>query len=173
MSEELTPEQLEAFGQLYEARKRVTRMVLIGAGWWAAAAIAIALALSSTGSSIIWFGGLLVGITYWWRAFQLHKITVDTGLKPFIEKERQIFGGVLAAVVISAFVLVPEYIRVESPTVGTCWAEGSSEGYLPVACWSSNATLKTVELVEDEDSCYSDYVFEESTEGLYTCLDEM
>ncbi len=172
MDEQLTPEQMEVLGQIYSARKRVTRMVFIGAAWWAAAAIAIAVALSSTGGSIYWFGGLLVGATYWWRAFQLHRATVDAGLKPFIENEKQIFAGALILAVASALILIPEYMRIESPAVGTCWAETSTDSYVPVACWSSNATLKTISLVENESSCYTGMLFEARTDGLYTCLEE-
>jgi hypothetical protein len=173
LSEELTPEQLEVLGQLYDARKRVTRMLLIGAGWWGAAAIAIAVALSSTGSSILWFGGFLVAATYWWRAFKIHQLTVEAGLKTFVDKEKQILGGVLAAVLISAFALVPEYLKIESPAIGTCWAETTSDNFAPVACWSSNAVLKTVDIVGSESECYSDFFFEPGIENLYTCVDEM
>ena len=44
--------------------------------------------------------------------------------------------------------IVPEYFRIDSPTIGTCWGAVDNGYFVPIACWSGNADLKTVENIE-------------------------
>ena len=94
-----------------------------------------------------------------------------------------IFIGVRAGIAIAtlclaagtAFILGPEYLRVNTPSVGTCWAKADGELYKPIACWSSEAVLKTVAYTNSASKCpsNSEWIFPpDATETSYVCLEE-
>lgn len=173
MSEELKPEQQEALLQITEERKRIPQLALIGAFWWIASAGAVGFSLSKANQSILWYGGILVGLHFWRRAYNTYADSRDMGLHKYTGTERNVFVGTCVTVLISLLVIVPELIKVEFPKVGTCWAELASEGIVPIACWSSEAKYKTVDLVEDEADCYSEFVSDFVRNGKFTCLDPL
>ena len=95
-----------------------------------------------------------------------------------------IFRGVRAGIAVtslaiaagSALILGPEYLRVSTPSVGTCWAKSDEKEFKPIACWASDAILKTIAYSNSESNCptNTDWIFPpDSTDTRYFCLEEI
>ena len=157
-------------------RQKAYRQILFGLAWWVASAIAIYSALSTTSSSILWFGGALGSLFHWQRAYKLMKATYEVGAKRFVKKELIAIGITTFIVVSSAAVIVPEYMRIQSPTIGTCWASKGLELFVPVACWSSEAEIKTIGFSDTAETCpieSSGYFDPSSQESRFTCVEDL
>jgi hypothetical protein len=151
------------------------RQLCFGLAWWSASSIAIYVSLSSTGSSVIWYGGCLVAIFNWYRSGKVWLAAKKDGLSIFKGVRTGIVIATLCLAAGTAFILGPEYLRVNTPSVGTCWAKADGELYKPIACWSSEAVLKTTSLSNSESNCpsNSEWIFPpDSTNPNYFCLEE-
>lgn len=152
------------------------RQLCIGLAWWSASSIAIYVSLSSTGSSVIWYGGCLVALFNWYRSGKVWLAAKKDGFSIFIGVRAGIAIATLCLAAGTAFILGPEYLRVNTPSVGTCWAKEDGELYKPIACWSSEAVLKTIAYANSESNCpsNSEWIFPpDSTDPNYICLEEL
>jgi hypothetical protein len=99
--------------------------------------------------------------------------TSKAGAKPLIKNEAILVAVTVLLVAFSSLKIAPEYFRIETPTVGTCWADSDNGKMVPVACWSSKASAKTEAFSDSTDTCptTSDGYFDPSArESRYTCL---
>jgi len=90
-----------------------------------------------------------------------------------IRNEGILIGITAALVIFSTSQIVPEYFRIDSPTIGTCWGAVDNGYYVPIACWSGNANLKTVDYAYAAESCpavSTQYFDPSDSEVRYTCL---
>ena len=76
----------------------------------------------------------------------------------------------IGLVIAGSAVVTPEYFKVSSPTVGTCWAS-TGDSVQPVACWSDKAKFRTISIVTSADLCDGEVVLSPKFEGDgFTCL---
>ena len=147
-----------------------------GLVWWCASSVAIFNTLSTTGSSVFWFGGFLVALLNWYRGGKVWLAAKKVGVNLFVGKRAAIAVSAVVIAAGSAYVLGPEYLKVDNPTVGTCWAKTDGKSFRPVACWSSEAVMKTVAYAYSEADCpsFTDWVFPpDQTDRRYFCLVEL
>ena len=154
--------------------QQITKQILFGIAWWVGSAVAMYVALQSTGNTVYWFGGALGALFHWYRAYKL----IEVGKKENISVLKQNTYIVIAVCILVAAAsftkIVPEYFRIDAPTVGTCWAEAESGMYAPVACWGGNAKVKAISLADSAEACGTSTYFEPSTrESRYTCLEDL
>jgi hypothetical protein len=154
-------------------RQQATKQILYGLAWWSGSAVAMYFALQSTGTAVYWFGGALGALFHWYRAFKIFEITKKSKLPIFLKTDYVLIVFTLIVVLTSSSKIVPEYFRIDVPTIGTCWAQSTDNSYAPVACWSSEAKYKTINLTDSEEACGSSLYFEPSaSESRFTCLEE-
>jgi hypothetical protein len=152
------------------------KQLLIGDVVAIIAAIAVWNSLSNPNSSYVWTGGFLVAGFCYYRGLRIYFT---------LFKYRRFFRGLfnslppidiglillsVGLVIAASAVLLPEYSRVSTPSVGTCWA---SDGELvePVACWSNHARYRTISIVTGPELCLSEMVLSPRFEGDgFTCL---
>lgn len=152
------------------------RQLCFGLGWWSASSIAIYVSISSTGSSVIWYGGCLVALLHWYRSGKVWLTSKKAGFSIFRGIRAGIAVTSLAIAAGSALILGPEYLRVSTPSVGTCWAKSDEKVFKPLACWASDAILKTIAYSNSESNCptNTDWTFPpDSTDTRYFCLEEI
>ena len=98
---------------------------------------------------------------------------VKAGAKALVKNEGILIGITAALVIFSTLQIVPEYFRIDSPTIGTCWGAVDNGYFVPIACWSGNADLKTVDYAYASESCpavSTQYFDPSDREVRYTCL---
>lgn len=164
---------LELTRQVAELRDRAYKQIIYGLLWWGASAIAMYFALMATGSTVYYFGGALGSLFHWYRAFKIHQVTRSVGAKSLIQREKLLIGVTIFVVVISTLKIVPEYFRISTPGVGTCWAPNSTGMEVPVACWSGNANVKALALEDSAEACPPEadkYFSPSARESRFTCL---
>ena len=147
-----------------------------GLAWWCGSSFAIFNTLSSTGSSVFWFGGFLVALLNWYRVGKVWLAVKKAGVNLFVGKRAVIAISAIVIVAGSTFTLGPEYLKVDSPSIGTCWAKKDGNAFSPVACWSSEAVFKTAAYAYSEADCpsFTDWVFPpDQTDKRYFCLVEI
>jgi hypothetical protein len=152
------------------------RQLCYGLAWWSASSIAIYNTLSSTGSNVYWFGGCLVALFNWYRGGKVWLAAKRVGVSLFTGLRAVIAVGAIVIAAGSAFFLGPEYLKVDAPSIGTCWAKADGTKYRPIACWSSEAFVKTVAFSNSEANCpeYTDWIFPpDDTDSRFTCLVEI
>jgi hypothetical protein len=168
-------EQLQYLQMIVEVRQKAFMQIVYGLLWWSGSAIAMYFALSTTGDSVYWFGGALGSLFHWYRAFRMINATHKAGAKPLIKKEAVLIGVTAFLVIFSTATIVPEYFRIDSPTIGTCWGD-VGKGYMaPVACWSSSAVEKTMAFADIPEECPSSssgYLDPMANEPRITCLEK-
>ena len=172
-NEENELEQIQYLQMIVEIRKKAFLQILFGLLWWMGSAIAMFFALSSTGGTFYWYGGALGSLFHWYRAFTMINATRKAGAKALVKNEGILIGITAALVIFSTSHIVPEYFRVDSPTIGTCWGAIDNEYYGSVACWSGKAVLKTVDYAYASESCpavSTQYFDPSDSEVRYTCL---
>lgn len=150
-----------------------TMQLLIGLAWWSASSIALYFALGSAGTSVLWYGGCLAALFNWYRFGRVLFASKYFLLNFFKGTRNAIFVGSVVIVGFTATYIGPEAMRVTEPTVGTCWAKAEVSGFNPVACWSNDAQLKTIELSQSEAGCpaSTDYVFPpDENDNKFHCL---
>ena len=145
-------EQLQYMQIIVEVRQKAFRQIIFGLLWWLASATAMYFSMTSIESTVYWYGGAIGSLFHWYRAFTMINATTKAGAKPLIKKEAILISITVLLVAFSSLKIVPEYIRMNSYTVGTCWAE-VSDGTLPVACWSEKAFAKTIAITYSEETC--------------------
>jgi hypothetical protein len=169
---EVTFEELAA--QVMAIRGMAIRQVIFGLLWWLASAIAMFFALESTGSAIYYYGGALGSLFHWYRAIKLFNVTRSVGATKFMPIEKMILGVTVAIVAGTSFLIVPEYFHVTSPQTGTCYSiDSSTKKGVPVACWGSNADVKTIAMANSLEECPPEAVgyFDPSPgDARYVCL---
>ena len=171
--EESQFEQENLMRMMVEIRQKAFLQIVYGLLWWLGSAIAMAIALSMTGDSIYWFGGALGSLFHWYRAAKMINATRRVGAKPLIKNEAILIGVTAFLVISSTVTIVPEYFRIESPTIGTCWGATEDQLMLPVACWSPNASDKTIAYADSSNLCPSGttgFFDPSSRESRFTCL---
>ena len=159
-----------------EIRSSAFKQMLYGLGWWIASAIAMYVALGSSGDSYYWFGGALGSLFHWYRAYKLVAATYEVGATKLVGREIGVIAFGAAIVIGSSSLIVPEYFKVTEPNIGTCWAASGGSIYTPVACWSSKAALKTTSFAPTAQACpmSSDGYFSPSgTERRFSCLEDL
>ena len=176
MSEQVNEPTEEEIAQLMSmviaTRQRAYNQLLLGCAWWAGSSVAMYFALTSTGSSIYWYGGALGALFHWYRAFKLINITREAGITSLIQREKVIIGLILVLVVFSASKILPEYVRTSTPGIGTCWKDASGDMMSPVACWTSGTIYKATGLADSAELCGTEWYLGPSTaESRYTCLE--
>jgi hypothetical protein len=155
-------------------RVQAKRQILWGLAWWSASAIAMYFALESTDSTIFWFGGALGALFHWYRVLKIFEASRIAHLKIFAQADWVLIGVTLIVVIGSFNKIVPEYFRIDTPTIGTCWTNKFSNFYVPVACWSSSATHKTVSLENTAQACRTTSYFKPtSREERFTCIKKL
>jgi hypothetical protein len=95
------------------------------------------------------------------------------GANALVKNEAILIGVTAALVIFSTSQIVPEYVRIENPTIGTCWGSADYGYFVPVACWSSKAVLKTISYANSAESCptISTHYFDPSeSDSRYVCL---
>jgi len=171
-SHDLSDEQLDLLAQVVEVRRRAFRQVWFGIAWWSASALALGWSLSSPGSNILWYGGLIGAIFHWVRAVRLYLAAKSFGFSKLVPRDYFSLLVTAAVVLIFMTVVLPETFKVMDPRVGTCWSENSGSSS-PTACWSDNAAYQTVALVSSAQDCpieATQYFDPSEGESLYTCL---
>lgn len=174
-NEENELEQNQYLQMIIDIRKRAFMQILYGLLWWMGTVIAMYFALTSTGGTIYWYGGALGSLFHWYRAFKMIKITQEAGAKALIQNEAILIAVTVALVVFSTAKIVPEYFRIETPTIGTCWAKAENGYMVPVACWTSGATDKTISFADTAEACptiSTGYFDPTASEARFTCLIE-
>ena len=167
-------EKVQFLQMIAGIRQKAFQQIIFGLCWWAASAIAMYIAMQSTNPSVFWYGGALGALFHWYRAFKMITATQKLGAKALIQSEVILVGIVALVVLVSGSKIIPEYFRMDVPTIGTCWAEADSGNYVPVACWSGSARYKASFFSESETSCgVAGYFEPTSTETRYTCLEEV
>jgi hypothetical protein len=154
--------------------QRATKQILFGLAWWIGSFVAMYLALQSTGNTVYWFGGALGAFFHWYRAYKIFAIGKAERLSLFKQNEYILIAVTLVIAFASVGKIVPEYFRIDVPTIGTCWAKTGGDLYTPVACWSSIAEAKTVSFAESAEACGTNSYFQPtSREERYTCLQDL
>lgn len=167
---------LEVAAITLHVRHRVQRQLLFGLTWWSASAIAMYLALSSPDSSLYWYGGAIGAFFHWYRAIRLFQVTSQAGFSALMPQHVVTLIATAIVIAFSTTKILPEYSRVDSPTMGTCWAETNDDSFSPVACWSKEALVKTIGFASNSDSCPIKTVgyFDPSPfESRYSCLGDL
>lgn len=153
-------------------RQRAFNQLLLGLAWWAGSSIAMYFALTSTGSSILWYGGALGALFHWHRAYKLINATKQAGIASLIQREKVVIGIIIVLVALSTVKIVPEYMRISTPGVGTCWKDADGTNLAPVACWSGGTIYKTIGLADSAELCGTEwYLKPDAMESRYTCLE--
>ena len=154
-------------------RSQATKQILYGLAWWCGSAVAMYVALQSTGNTVYWFGGALGALFHWYRAFKIFELSRKSNLSLFAQKDYLLIAVTVLIAVGSFSKIVPEYFRIDIPTIGTCWAEAENGKFAPVACWSPDAEAKTVSFANTPEACGTDSYFGPSaSESRYTCIEE-
>ena len=156
-----------------EIRGKAQRQIFYGLLWWSGSSIAMYFALTAKGSTTYWYGGALGALFHWYRAFKMRKATLQVGAKSFVRNEILLITFTLIVVLFTTVKIAPEWMRVSTPTIGTCWAPTAFSHETPVACWSHDADMKTVALVENSSQCPAEatnYFSPSDRESQYTCL---
>ena len=155
-------------------RQRAFNQMLFGLAWWAGSSIAMYFALTSTGSTFYWYGGAIAALFHWYRAYKLISATKQAGITSLIQREKILIGIIIVMVIFSASKIFPEYMRITTPGVGTCWTGASGDKLTPVACWTSGEIYKTVDFSESETLCETDfYLLPDASESRYTCIEKI
>jgi 4-hydroxybenzoate polyprenyltransferase len=134
-------------------RLQATRQILYGLAWWSGSAIAMYFALQSTGNTVYWFGGALGALFHWYRAYKIVEISRKSKLPLFVKNDYVLIVVTLLIAIGSFSKVVPEYFRIDAPTIGTCWAEAGDGLFAPVACWSAQAHFKAVSFANSAAAC--------------------
>ena len=166
-------EQMQYVLMIVELRKRALRQILYGLAWWSGSAVAMYFALASTSSGYYWYGGALGALFHWYRAFKLINATVEAGAKPLLKNEIILIACTVLIVFFTSAKIVPEYFKVDTPTVGTCWAKEPNGLMAPIACWSESAVVKTIDFASSSEQCpsiSSGYFDPSERESQFTCL---
>jgi hypothetical protein len=176
VSEQVNEPTEEEIAQLMSmviaTRQRAYNQLLLGCAWWAGSSVAMYFALTSTSSSIFWYGGALGALFHWYRAFKLIKITREAGITSLIQREKVIIGIIIVLVVFSTTKILPEYVRTTTPGIGTCWKESSGDMMTPVACWSAGTIHQATGFADTAELCGTDfYLLPDATESRFTCLE--
>lgn len=162
--------------ELDDAIDIALRQLLIGLTFWSASSIALYVSLSSSGSSVLWYGGCIAALFNWYRFGKILTISKLVAFSFFRGARTVVFLVVTAVVGFSLFYIGPEAMRVSEPGVGTCWAETESNNFSPVACWSNESRYKTIAVAESESSCpsASEFIFPpDSNDPFYHCLESV
>ena len=171
--EESQFEQENLMRMIVEIRQKAFLQIVYGLLWWLGSSIAMAIALSMTGGTFYWYGGALGSLFHWYRAAKMINATRKVGAKPLIKNEGILIGVTAVLVVVSTATIVPEYFRIDSPTIGTCWAPIDGQMLVPVACWSPSASNKTIAFANTSESCPSTstlFFDPNGRESRFTCL---
>ena len=155
-------------------RQKATSQILFGLAWWVGSTIAMYVALQSTGTTVYWFGGALGALFHWYRAYKIFTLSRIEKFALFKQSDYILITVTLLISFASVGKIVPEYFRIDVPTIGTCWAKADGGLYAPVACWSGNADVKTLSLANSAEACGTDSYFQPSArESRYTCLEDL
>lgn len=171
---ELPKLDLEEKGQVSELlRQQANRQILYGLAWWCGSALAMYVALQSTGNAVYWFGGALGALFHWYRVYKLFEISRKSKLSLFVRNDYILIAATVIIAISSFSKIVPEYFRIDVPTIGTCWAEAENGMFAPVACWSADAEFKTVSYANAAEACGTILYFKPSAiESRYTCIED-
>jgi len=165
-------EKIELIQMIIVLRQKAIRQIQFGLGWWAASAIAMYVAMQSTGGTTYWYGGALGALFHWYRAFKILSATRSAGFNTFVKNEKLLIGATLTLVLFTSATILPEFSRIESPTVGTCWADVYGDMLAPVACWSNKVTAKTIFLADSPSECPGLYLEPSGGQSQFMCLEE-
>ena len=169
---------LQYVQMITQIRQQAFKQIVYGLLWWMGSAVAMYFALAATGETTYWFGGAIGSLFHWYRAFKMISATKKAGAKPLVRNEAILLAVTAVLVIFSTVTIVPEYIRMDSPTIGTCWAEAENNTagnnpMVPVACWSNRAIAKAVSLEPTHVSCpeiSTGYFDPSAREDRVTCL---
>ena len=164
---------LQYVQMITQIRQQAFKQIVYGLLWWMGSAVAMYFALAATGETTYWFGGAIGSLFHWYRAFKMISATKKAGAKPLVRNEAILFIVTAVLVISSTVTIVPEYIRIDSPTIGTCWADTENNYMVPVACWSNRAIAKAVSLESSVESCpeiSTEYLDPSAREDRVTCL---
>lgn len=160
---------------LEDSVKRARKQLLIGNVVAIIVAIAVLNSLANPNSSRIWIGGFLVSVLFYYRGLRTYlalfrhqrSLQMASSLSMPID-----FGIILmsiALVIAGSAVVMPEYFKVSSPTVGTCWI--SVKGTMrPVACWSDNAKFQTISIATSAELCDDEVFILNFKDNQFHCL---
>ncbi len=145
-----------------------------------ASSAATAVTIANPGSSRIWVGGFAIAAYSAYRLVRIYFLLFR--LRPIHGPsviEKLDLGLIAVAIGLTMFVattLLPEYLRVYLPRIGTCWAVSpdDTEFLEPIACWSGDAVFKTVDQVSNPDQCTSDdYLDIPMSTGEIACIEDI
>jgi hypothetical protein len=174
LSEPTDQEIADLMALVVSTRQRAFNQMLFGLCWWAGSSIAMYFSLTSTGSSFYWYGGALAALFHWYRAYKLISATKQAGITSLIQREKIVIGVIIVFVVFSTAKVVPEYIRITTPEIGTCWKGTNGDMLTPVACWASGEIYTTVGFGDSEGQCGTDYYLQpDATDARFTCLEKL
>jgi hypothetical protein len=165
-------EKFELIQMVISLRQKAIRQIQFGLGWWVASAIAMYVAMQSTGGTTYWYGGALGALFHWYRAFKMLSATRAAGFNTLMKNEKLFVGATVAIVLFTSVTIMPEFLRIESPTVGTCWADVYGDMLAPVACWSNNVTAKTIFSTNSPSECPGLYLEPSEGQSQFMCLEE-
>ncbi len=162
----------ELMALLVATRQRAYNQLLFGLAWWGGSSVAMYFALTSTGSSIYWYGGALGALFHWYRAYKLFDVTKQAGMSSLVQREKLVIGLIVVLVAFSTVKIVPEYMRITVPALGTCWKDTGGNMLAPVACWTGGEIYKTVDFADSAEMCTTDWSLEPSSdESRFTCIE--
>jgi hypothetical protein len=155
---------------------RARKQLLIGNAVAIVAAIAVWNSLANPNSSYVWTGGFFVSGFCYYRGLRIYLtlFRYQRSLRRTFPALMPVDVGLIllsiGLVIAGSSALMPEYFKVSSPAVGTCWAS-DGEAVQPVACWSGKAKFRTISIVSSAELCDSEMVLPPKFEGDgFTCL---
>lgn len=104
-------EKFELIQMMIVLRQKATRQILFGLGWWVASAIAMYVAMQSTGGTTYWYGGALGALFHWYRAFKLIGATRAAGFNTFVKNEKLLVAATVSIVLFTSVTIVPEFFQ--------------------------------------------------------------
>lgn len=162
---------------LEDVRHAARIQLLISSAALAVSGIATGVAIASPSASRIWVGGFLVAAytgyrsaRLYWTVFRLRTFFAKAVFRP---TDIVVIGCAACLLALVAAVLAPEYFRVLTPTVGTCWTADpeNDEAFAPIACWSDSALFRTVRQVARPELCQTPVILNPQAGNVdYICL---
>ena len=161
--------------RVVDIRQKAFMQIIYGLLWWLGSAVAMYFALASTSDNMIyWYGGALGSLFHWYRAFKLIKATQQMGAKSLVQRELVLIGITAFVIFFTSYTIIPEYFRIDTPSVGSCWFTNPDDQMVTIACWSNDAEFKTLAMEDSEDACMTDWFIRPGGRmNQYACIEEM
>ena len=155
-------------------RKKAMQWMVFGLVMWLVTiGLEYLVLIGSDRSALAGLLGVFACLSLWGNAWRLYK-KANMHVKTENKLRTYWLALVTAILVVGAFVFyTPDVIRVEWPGVGTCWGSYGNQGYVPMACYSGDAELVAIAIVDNDSQCpaeTTDYFDPTPTDPKTWCL---